>query len=1038
MLMAVFLLAAIGTVAEAAPAIVPITGEIERITLNEPANVYSGGVIVVGGVEVILPKNLLIDLPANRLSLQQIYAQAPAACVANGESGLAKADRCNGTGTGGFASISANRTNAGNVIAGDVFIQKGTEALSGVVSYINYDQGYYRLNGLPNSPTTGVMVRLNDPTSRHTIQSGPGCAGGPNCSPDPRFTLDPDNYTNTFSTGYPVCIPSTVARAFPGLAGVPAGTAQASASGTGDLLCPDTNRGTPDPVTGLEPPVADSRRFAPVKVGDSVTAEGNFETIGGVRFLSAHTTNVLKALRTQNVAGQPDYLFLEEVFIEAPAFQNQRARAMWIGFTTLAPTDVDIWSIHRDPVNNATHEFPLASVQGCDNAAGAGTCAGTGLINAGLNIFRIRYDVDFLMANPANPGFVPGGADPKLSPCNHLMSSRFATSNPGICPGGVTFANNMGIMSPTPHEIIARTGRKITSAPGSLITIDVNGASATNGEYLFPLGLNLGGIEVAEFNEIDLNKLNTPLIFEGIPWNLDRRLSPSGCLNSAGVPGPCPAGAMGTFALDPFPFSGLDPRTQADFAVVGLGTGGLPTGSYNDPVFTASSLTSVRNRIFSYVDGTIGRPNGNATVLPYALGTFPADPGLIPINPTPALSIFPPIADEDAATTSIGVSKTVDVLLNDFPVFGTIEPLSVKVATSPGHGTAVVNLPAGTITYSPAANFSGVDTFTYTVANNFGSVSLPGTVTVTVLAPPAAVNDNFSVSADSSIPIIVVANDVAGTSSLNLASVNIVSPPAAGCGTVVNQLNGTVLFNAPATVPAAPSTCTFSYTVSDISTPPLLSNVATVTVLITPPAAPSAPINMSPAGPGIATSAPFFFTAVAGATSYKIYYENLSGVGSFIDVTPAQAACASGTGACSFTPATPFAASTTYGWLVSAQNAAGPGPWSATLSFITAPATPAAPTAISPTGPGIATNAPFTFSAVAGATGYIIYSENLSGVGGFVSVSASQAGCPTGTGTCSYTPATPFTAATTYGWLVAAQNLSVQGPFSATLNFTTQ
>jgi len=215
-----------------------------------------------------------------------------------------------------------------------------------------------------------------------------------------------------------------------------------------------------------------------------------------------------------------------------------------------------------------------------------------------------------------------------------------------------------------------------------------------------------------------------------------------------------------------------------------------------------------------------------------------------------------------------------------------------------------------------------------------------------------------------------------------------------------------------------------------------IMNFTTVTVVAaTPPVAPTA---ISPLGANTLSTAPFIFSAVANATAYKIYYENLAGIGSFIDVTPAQAGCVSGIGACSFTPATPFTANTTYGWLVSASNAAGAGPWSSTLNFITTPATPAAPTALTPTGSGVATNAPFTFSAVAGATGYVIYSENLAGVGGFVSISAAQAGCPTGTGTCSYTPAIPFTATTTYGWLVSATNLNVQGPYSATLNFVTQ
>src|SRR6185369_9544315 len=94
--------------------------------------------------------------------------------------------------------------------------------------------------------------------SRHSIQSGAGCAGGPNCSADPRFTLDPDNYVIAFSTGYPVCIPSSVPRNFPGLPAIPTsgiaavanGPTQANANGVGDRSCPDTNR-TPNLVVEL-------------------------------------------------------------------------------------------------------------------------------------------------------------------------------------------------------------------------------------------------------------------------------------------------------------------------------------------------------------------------------------------------------------------------------------------------------------------------------------------------------------------------------------------------------------------------------------------------------------------------------------------------------------------------------------------------------------------------------------------------------------------------------------------------------------------
>src|ERR1041385_1419558 len=335
MLMALFafLLLPAGTAQAQTASAAPITGEIERLTLNSQTDPWSGGVIVVGGQNIILPRNLLIDLPANRLTLNQIFAQAPPACLQRAESGLAKADFCSANKTGGIATIHANRTSAGNVIAGDVFIQKGIETVKGTVTYINYTDGYFRLNGSPNDANSGVMVRLNDPGNRHTVQQGLGCqTGSVNCSPDPRFTLDPDNYTNTFSTGVPRCLPTTLARSFVDTLDLDGDgnitetlSTQSTTSGTGDLLCPSTNR-TADLI------VADSRRFAPIQIGDSVEAEGNFETINDVKFLSAHTTMIGRALGTRDVAGQPDYLTLDEVRIDAPGFQNKRARTLFIGF----------------------------------------------------------------------------------------------------------------------------------------------------------------------------------------------------------------------------------------------------------------------------------------------------------------------------------------------------------------------------------------------------------------------------------------------------------------------------------------------------------------------------------------------------------------------------------------------------------------------------------------------------------------------------------------------------------------------------------
>jgi len=85
-----------------------------------------------------------MDFPANRLTLQQTFAQAPQECLSRAESGLAKADICNTSKVGGIATIHANRTSNGNVIAGDIFLQKGIESVKGVVTYIDYTEAMRR------------------------------------------------------------------------------------------------------------------------------------------------------------------------------------------------------------------------------------------------------------------------------------------------------------------------------------------------------------------------------------------------------------------------------------------------------------------------------------------------------------------------------------------------------------------------------------------------------------------------------------------------------------------------------------------------------------------------------------------------------------------------------------------------------------------------------------------------------------------------------------------------------------------------------
>ena len=279
-----------------------VSGEIERIVLNAPGDVYAGGQMVVGGQNVIIPRNLLFDLPANRLTLQQLFTQAPAECVANHETGLAKTDACNHTGAGGFATLSANRVATGDVIVGDGFIEKGVESVQGNVTFIDYTGGWFKVNGRVGDPTTGVMVRLNDPGSATRSRAARVACPVRRTAAQTRGSRSTPTTTRTsFTSGYPMCIPSTAVRpassVSPELAALGGNPGANAATGVGDTFCPTTNRGNRI--------AADSRRMAPLLMGDPITAEGNYETIDGVRFLSAHSTTISYGLQTSSLPVNP-------------------------------------------------------------------------------------------------------------------------------------------------------------------------------------------------------------------------------------------------------------------------------------------------------------------------------------------------------------------------------------------------------------------------------------------------------------------------------------------------------------------------------------------------------------------------------------------------------------------------------------------------------------------------------------------------------------------------------------------------------------
>jgi Ca2+-binding RTX toxin-like protein len=187
-----------------------------------------------------------------------------------------------------------------------------------------------------------------------------------------------------------------------------------------------------------------------------------------------------------------------------------------------------------------------------------------------------------------------------------------------------------------------------------------------------------------------------------------------------------------------------------------------------------------------------------------------------------------PVAVNDVATMAEDGLVALDVLANDSDLDNLTGPvnagLQVAVGSSPAHGTAVATA-GGSITYIPAPNFNGDDTFTYTVTDPTGLMAT-ATVLIHVTAvndAPTAVGDAFDTVEDTVLTL--TQTDLTGNDAdVDGDTLAVTSVSAASNGTVV--LSGGVVTFTPA--PDFNGTAGFNYTVNDGT----LSAVGHVTVLV--------------------------------------------------------------------------------------------------------------------------------------------------------------------------------------------------------------
>ena len=324
-----------------------LIGHLEQLDVTNLADPLSDGSMVVNGTRITLPRNLLIKMPGQYLSVNDIFrgkhpGKAPALAAASKPSGLALGDLPPSKPPVPFEVEVIGNIIGTEYIAGWVSIaQLGLHTGAGFIQSIDYATGALIVG--PEGGPPMAKVRINDPRGTYGKLNSSKGAGN---VMDERFSADPGNAPVVSQTGFPMCIPFSAA---------------------GDANCPLTNRGTGGsekrftcgPVS--VDPTAPARQTcqpgkkAPLVVGDYITYSGMLteETPGAANFfIAAHAISSLTGIYT-SPGVDPAYVLIEEAIIGTLGApfpppndnQEQTSRFVFVGFTTDPTRRVDVFVI---------------------------------------------------------------------------------------------------------------------------------------------------------------------------------------------------------------------------------------------------------------------------------------------------------------------------------------------------------------------------------------------------------------------------------------------------------------------------------------------------------------------------------------------------------------------------------------------------------------------------------------------------------------------------------------------------------------------
>jgi CshA-type fibril repeat protein len=788
----------------------------DSITIN--GTTYTAGTFPSGGVDV--PAAPDGSFPSGALSVDP---KDGAVTVAIGFTVTDNAGKVSNTSTASvpFAPISLSGTvwNDANGSANNTFtnIQTGTETgtnagglnavltdSSGTVLAVVpvSSSGAYSFAAVPPNATLNVTITSTSPLPGSTLTAAP--------------TL-PSNWTNTSPLVRPVTTTtSSVTGSDFGLEQLPntdAKTAPNQFNPTGNTTFQVPSLTGTDPEDGAMG-TGETFQIVSLPTGATLTYNGNPVTAGQVipnydpALLRVDpddaTTAISFLVAAVDAAGKPDptpaTVTMGFTPVPPPVANPNSAQSLpnlvagdnnfvvidlvgndtASGGATLDPSSIDLDP--STPGQQTTFNDPKGVFELISSGPDAGKVRFTPALGVNTDVVSIPYTINDSFGQTSNPATitvevnVPAANDDTRTTPFDTPISIDAAANDVTITGRTIDASSIDLDPSTPGQQLSIT------KPEGVFTLQTSGPNA--GQVLFTPTTGFFGTVTTPYTIRD-----------------SANIAPSAPATITVIVNPPPPTANDDTATTPV-------NTPISIPVLGNDVGpGIDPGSVTVPSSGAGAPTKGTVLVdpitgaVQYIPnpGSSGVDTFTYTVCNTAVPMPVCDTATVTVNVTPD-------AIDDSAITPVNTPVTFPVSSNDV---GNIDPATIDLDPStPGQqttrtvpqGTFTAN-PDGTVTFTPATNFSGVvPPLSYTVQDIDGLETAPANLNVTVT--PRATNDSATTPVDTPITFPVSGNDVG---SIDPATIDFdpATPGVQNSRTVTGQ--GTFTANPDGTVTFTPA-----------------------------------------------------------------------------------------------------------------------------------------------------------------------------------------------------------------------------------------